>query len=377
MAKPADVKTVAIGLQGGGSHCAFAWGVLDELLEKVGQGQLRITAISGSSGGALNGAVCAYGLREGAKTAQNLLREFWMSVSEKSLWPENPLQSMLPPNSPYRWNVDLNPLAIGFGMAEQITSPYLNLWGSQNILRPLLANVIPDLNAFAAPDSSAPKLFVSATAVDRTALRIFGPGEITIDALLASACLPTFFQAIEIDGSPYWDGGYLANPALNPLLDYADDLLTILIDPLDTMGGPPVTPRQIVNRINEVSFNASWVLEMRQIHLVNQFCNDGLLKGSKYTFKRLHLIRNDAYMEAIGAASKIVPSRDFLLALHDEGRHTARDWLARNFNNIGKSSTLDVDATVAMRLKGSQGAVSDLRRDTDNPRTGISYEHPQ
>ena len=143
MAKPADVKTVAIGLQGGGSHSAFAWGVLDELLEKVGQGQLRITAISGASGGALNGAVCAYGLRQNAKAAQDLLRKFWISVSEKSLWPENPFQSLFPENSPKRWNVDLNPLAIGFGMAEQITSPYMNPWGSDNILRPLLAEADP------------------------------------------------------------------------------------------------------------------------------------------------------------------------------------------------------------------------------------------
>ncbi len=361
MAKPADVKTVAIGLQGGGSHSAFAWGVLDELLEKVDQGQLRIAAISGASGGALNGAVCAYGLRESAKAAQKLLEKFWISVSEKSLWPENPLRSLLPENSPRRWNVDLNPLAIGFGMAEQITSPYLNPWGSHNILKPLLAEVIPDCGEFAAQEGNAPRLFVSATAVDRTALRIFGPGEITIDALLASACLPTLFQAVTIDGTPYWDGGYLANPALNPLLDFADDILTILIDPLDVKSGPPVTPQQIVNRINEVSFNASWVLEMRQIQLINQLCKDGLLKGGKYKLKRLHLIKNDEFMEAIGAASKIVPSRDFLLALREEGRRTARDWLERNFNEIGQSSTLDADAQVSLRLKGSLSAVSDLR----------------
>ncbi len=361
MTNPADVRTVAIGLQGGGSHSAFAWGVLDELLDKVGQGRLRIAAISGASGGALNGAVCVYGLRENAKAAQDLLRKFWISVSEKSLWPENPFLCVFPENSPYRWNVDLNPLAIGFGMAEQITSPYLNPWGSDNILRPLLADAIPDFSVFAAPDSNATRLFISATAVDRTALRIFGPGEITIEALLASACLPTFFEAVTIDGTPYWDGGYLANPALNPLLDYADDILTILIDPLNVKGGPPVTPRQIVNRINEVSFNASWVLEMRQIQLINNLCGEGLLKDSKYKFKRLHLIRNDAYMEAIGAASKIVPSRDFLLALHEEGRRTARDWLERNFDKIGEKSSLDVDAKVGLRLKGSRGAVEDLR----------------
>ena len=361
MAKPVEVKTIAIGLQGGGSHSAFAWGVLDELLENVDQGQLKITAISGASGGALNGAVCAYGLRTGAKEAQELLRRFWISVSEQSLWPENPVRNMFPEDSPNRWNVDLNPLAIGFGMAEQITSPYLNPWGSHNILRPLLANVMPDFNAFGADENDAPKLFVSATAVDRTALRIFGPKEITIDALLASACLPTFFQAVTIDGTPYWDGGYLANPALNPLLDYANDLLTILIDPLDVKGGPPVTPRQIVNRINEVSFNASWILEIQQIELINKLCKDGLLKGTKYKEKRLHLIRNDEFMEAIGATSKIVPSRDFLLALHDTGRKTAKQWIEENFNRIGVGSSFDVNSEVALLLKGSHSSVADLR----------------
>jgi NTE family protein len=356
-----DVKTVVIALQGGGSHSAFAWGVLDKLLEKVDEGRLRIAAVSGASGGALNGAVCVYGLRDGAKAAQRLLRKFWISVSEKSLWPENPILSALPESSPLRWNVDLNPLAIGFGMAEQITSPYLNPLGSHNVLRPVLAEAIPDFSAFDGRDDAAPKLFVSATAVDSTALRIFGPGEITIDALLASAALPTFFEAVTIDGTPYWDGGYLANPALNPLLDYADDLLTILIDPLDVQGGPPVTPRQIVNRINEVSFNSSWVLEMRQIQLINKLCEEGKLKDAKYKSKRLHLIRDDAFMEAIGAASKIVPSRDFLLALHEQGRRTAHDWLEQNFDKIGVESSLDVDAKVVRRLNGSRGAVQDLR----------------
>jgi len=360
MAKPSEVKTLAIALQGGGSHSAFAWGVLDELLEEVGEGRLRIAAISGASGGALNGAVCAYGLRKGTKAAQNLLRKFWISVSEKSLWPENPFQSALPESSPQRWNVDLNPLAIGIGMAEQITSPYLNPWGSQNILRPLLAEAIPDFGAFAESGGGAPRLFVSATAVDRTALRIFADGEITIDALLASACLPTFFEAVWIDGTPYWDGGYLANPALNPLVDCADDILTVLIDPLEVKDGPPKTPRQIVNRINEISFNASWVLETRQIELINKLCADGLLKGGKYKFKRLHLIRNDAYMEAIGAASKMVPSRDFLLALHAEGRRTARDWLKQDFDKIGESSSLNVEASVKLRLEGSWKAVAEL-----------------
>ena len=352
MTNPVEVRTIAIGLQGGGSHCAFSWGVLDVLLDEVDRGRLRIPAISGSSGGALNAVICAYGLLRGPKVAQALLRDFWISVSEQSLWPENPVRHMFSEDSPSRWNVDLDPLAIGFGMAQQITSPYLNPLGSQNVLRPLLANVVPDFMAFGVRRNDSPKLFISATDVDRTALRIFGPDEITIDAVLASACLPTFFQAVTIDGTSYWDGGYLANPALNPLLDYADDILTVLIDPLDVADGPPVMPRQIVNRINEVSFNASWILEVRQIELINKLCRDGFLKDSKYKEKRLHLIRNDEFMEAIGATSKIVPSRDFLLALHHEGRRTAKQWIEGNFSKIGVSSSFDVNGEIASRLKG-------------------------
>lgn len=363
MAKAGNIRTVAIALQGGGSHCAFSWGVLDALLEKVEQEELNITAISGASGGALNAAVCAYGLLTGPQEAQKLLRKFWISVSEQSLWPENPLRTMLPEDAPERWNVDLDPLAISIGMAEQITSPYLNPWGSNNILRPLLANVIPDFSVFGHPDanSSMPRLFISATAVDRTALRIFGPQEITIDALLASACLPTFFQAIMIEGTPYWDGGYLANPALNPLLDHADDLLTILVDPLDVKNAPPVKPRQIVNRINEVSFNASWILEIRQIELINKLYREGHLQGTKYREKHLHLIRNDDFMQAIGATSKIVPSRDFLLALHKSGRETAKQWIDDHFDELGIRSSLDTNAEIALRLRGSNTSVAELK----------------
>jgi NTE family protein len=361
MANPTGVKTVAIGLQGGGSHSAFAWGVLDALLDKVAAGQLNISAISGASGGALNGALCAYGLLKGPEEAKRLLEQFWIAVSDQSLWPENPLRAMLPEDSPRRWNVDWDPLAIGFGMAEQITSPYWNPWGRHDILGPLLAKIIPDFGTLGAPHSSAPRLFVSATAVDRTALRIFGPEEITVDVLLASACLPTSFRAVEIGGTPYWDGGYLANPALDPLLDHADDLLTILIDPLDVKEGPPKTPRQIVNRINEVSFNASWVMEIRQIELINKLLRQGHLRGSKYQEKRFHLINNDDFMEGIGATSKIVPSRDFLLALRETGRQTATQWIANNFEKLGVASSLNVDGEVALRLDGSPGAVGDLK----------------
>jgi predicted acylesterase/phospholipase RssA len=164
---------------------------------------------------------------------------------------------LLPKDSPLRWNVDWTPLAIGLGMAQQVYSPYFTPWAA-NPIGPLIEQIIPDFARLTRRDSSALKVFVCATNVNRTALRIFGPGEITAKAVMASTCLPTLYQAVEIDAVFYWDGGYMGNPALNPLVDCADDLLTILIDPLDVVDGPPITAREIVNRINEVSFGASW-----------------------------------------------------------------------------------------------------------------------
>jgi NTE family protein len=336
--------------------------VLDELLNLVAEGQLKITAISGASGGALTGAVCAYGLIKGPEEAKRLLEKFWMSVSDQSLWPEFPLSKLLPRDSPSRWNVDWNPLAIGFEMTTQITSPYWSPWGYHDIIKPLLNAVIEDYSAFGVRSDQVPPFYVSATAVDRTALRIFGPKEITVDALLASACLPTFFRAVEIDGVPYWDGGYLANPALRPLLPHAKDLLTILIDPLNIKNGAPITPRQIVNRINEVSFNSSWVQEVKQIELMNKLIREGYLVGSKYEEKWLHLINNDDFMSEIGAASKIVPSRDFILELRDKGRETAKEWINENWDRLGKASTFDLEAEVALRLHGGANSVRELKR---------------
>ena len=355
-------KSVALGLQGGGSHTAFTWGVLDRLLEEVQNGALHITAISGTSGGALNGVVCAYGMLQGAAEAKRLLEKFWIAVSDESRWPENPLNTLLwPRENPARWNVDWNPLAISLGMAEQIWSPYLNPWDWHNIIGRVLASVITDFGALGANGGRALKLFVCATAVDRTALRIFGPGEITLDAVIASACLPTLFRAMKIGEASYWDGGYMANPALAPLVRCADDLLTVLVDPLVVKGGPPINPRQIVNRINEVSFSSSWVLEMRQIEFINELLRKGHLKGTHYKQKRFHLIHNDNFMEAIGAASKIVPSRDFLFELRDRGRQAAASWIKENFSKLGCESSLDVRKEVELRLDGSQGAVAALK----------------
>ena len=345
-------KMVGLGLQGGGSHAAFTWGVLDRLLEEVEKGTLSIAAISGTSGGALNGAVCAYGLMDGPQEAKRLLKALWDAISGESLWPVEPYRLLLPKDSPARWNVDWSPISIGLGVAEQIWSPYWNPW-SWNVIGHLIEEVIPDLDRLNATHRNGPKLFVCATNVNKTALRVFKAGEITRKALMASTCLPTLYRAVEIDGTYYWDGGYMSNPALNPLVDCADDLLTVLINPLDVAGEPPKTPQQIVNRINEVSFNASWVWEMWRIELINQLLSKGFLQGSEYTLKRFHLIRNDRFMENIGAASKLNPSRDFVYELRDVGRKCADEWVSGHLNDVGTRSSFDVEKEVALRLRGS------------------------
>jgi NTE family protein len=355
MKKGSDIKSIGLGLQGGGAHTAFSWGVLDRLLDEVAEGNLRIDAISGTSGGAFNAAVCVYGLIDGPDRARRLLREFWQLVSAQSLWPPDPFRLLLPETSPERWNVDWTPTAIGLGIAEQVFSPYDDPLFT-NPLDPIIRKVIPDFAALRRGGNGAPRLFVCATDVNSTARRIFDQSDIRPEALLAAACYPTFFQAIEIDRVLYWDGGYLGNPALNPLVDCTDDLLTVTINPIDRTGGPPKTSREILNRINEISFNAAWVMEMRQILLINQLLERKLLQGGSYKPKRFHIIRDDAFMEAIGVASKQNPSADFVEALFERGRKTADEWVRLNLAKVGVTSSFDVDAEVALRLKGSAAA---------------------
>src|SRR5262249_24784861 len=225
---------------------------------------------------AINAAVCVYGLINGPDRARRLLREFWKLVSAHSLWPPDPFRLLLPEASPARWNIDWTPTAIGLGIAEQIYSPLF----FKNPLDAIIRKVIPDFAALRHGGNATPRLFVCATDVNSTARRIFAQPEISPEVLLAAACYPTLFQAIEIDRVFYWDGGYLGNPALNPLVDCTDDLLTVSINPIDRAGGPPKTSREILSRINEVSFNAAWVMEMRQILLINKLLEEKLLQGS-------------------------------------------------------------------------------------------------
>lgn len=360
MAKNNDTRRVGLALQGGGAHAAFTWGVLDRLLNEVEKGELSIVAISGTSGGALNGAACAYGLHDCASVAKQALTQLWTLVGEASLWhpfynfPNDVLRS--PPEC---WNVDLNPMVIWQGMLQQVSSPYATPWLIDSI-GSIMEKVIPDFDVINKPGPAVPELFVAATDVNLTALRIFGPGEHSAKTLMASTCSPTLYEAIEIGGHFYWDGGYMANPPLNPLVDRADDILSILIDPLFVEQAPPQLPRQIVNRINELSFGASWVNEVNQIELINELRdeNDNLThRGKSYTKKRFHVIRADGFMDKIGASSKSTPCIEFFSALRDAGRAAAEAWIRECLPQVGKATTFDLKEIVKKRTEGTDKAI--------------------
>lgn len=326
---------IDLALQGGGAHGAFTWGVLCRVLE---EDWLEIEAISGTSAGAMNAAVLASGFARGGRAgAREALDQFWRKVSEAarfSPFQRSPLDILLG-----RWTLDNSPLFVAMDMMSRVVSPYsLNPAGT-NPLTDILAEVI-DFDALA---QSPVKLFITATNVRTGRGRVFRNAEITPDVLLASACLPTLFQAVEIDGESYWDGGYSGNPTMTPLIRESDALDTILvqINPVERPGTPR-TARDILNRLNEVSFNAVLLKELRMMALLRQTANGGTGESARWARMRLHRITSDAMAE-LGYSSKLNAEWEFLTMLHNEGRRSAEAFYREHREDIGKSSTLDLD----------------------------------
>ena len=331
-------RTVNLALQGGGAHGAFTWGVLDRLLE---DGRLAIEAISGTSAGAINAAVLAQGfVKDGAAGARAELDRFWHRLSEIGLL--SPVHRGFYERALGSWNIDESPAAIFVDQVSRLISPYqlnpLNL----SPLRELLAGML-DLEALSAPDSI--KLFVTATNVRTGKGRIFERRELSLDALLASACLPQAFQAVVIEGEAYWDGGYMGNPSLWPLIYGAQsrDIVIVQINPL-TRPGVPHTATEITNRLNEITFNASLLSELRAIAFVERLVEaDGAHPEVRRLKKMLiHMIEAEPEMEKLGVASKMNTDLDFLLYLKGLGRRTAETWLTRNFAALNQYSSVDV-----------------------------------
>ncbi len=333
--KITESVSVDLALQGGGSHGAFTWGVLDRLLEEP---QLRIDGISGTSAGAMNAAVLADGYTDGgAAGARRSLAAFWESVSQAarfSPFQRGPLDVLLG-----RWTLDQSPMFITMDIMSRLFSPYdLNPLGT-NPLSDVLAKTID----FARLPRSPIKLFVTATNVSTGRGRVFRNGELTPDVLLASACLPTMFKAVEIDGEHYWDGGYSGNPTMTPLVREcsASDTILVPINPVERKGVPR-SARDILDRLNEVSFNAVLLKELRMIALLRQVGQPGDTEGAKWAGMRIHRVAN-AVMAGLGYSSKLNAEWEFLTMLRDQGRLAADAFLTAHAGDLGKRSSLDLD----------------------------------
>lgn len=336
---PAHPLLVDLALQGGGSHGAFTWGVLDRLLQEP---WLRIEAISGTSAGAMNAAVLADGwLRGGAEGARAALDAYWHRVSQAAAF--SPLKRSLFDRWAGRWTLDTSPAYAVMDIMTRVLSPYqLNPMGF-NPLRGILQESID----FPALANSPIKLFITATSVRTGRGRIFRNGEITPDVLLASACLPTMFQAIEIDGEAYWDGGYSGNPTITPLIreSNATDTILVQINPRERLDVPR-TANEILNRLNEVSFNAPLMKELRMIALLRRVADPGSGEGARWASMRTHRIMSDRLAE-LGASSKLNAEWEFLSMLKAEGRQSAEAFLAVHRHDLGVRDTSDLDALLA------------------------------
>src|ERR1700738_1558403 len=334
-----DPILVDLALQGGGSHGAFTWGVLDRLLEEP---WLGIDGISGTSAGAMNAAVLVDGhAKGGAAGARTALENFWRRVSQatrSSPFRRGPLDVLLG-----RWTLDSSPIYVTIDLMSRLLSPYdLNPMGN-NPLCAILAEAIDFERLARAPI----KLFITATNVRTGRGHVFKNNTITPDVLLASACLPTMFQAIEIDGEPYWDGGYAGNPTLTPLVRDTDAQHTIVwqINPRERPA-PPRTANEILNRLNEISFNSPLMKELRMIALLRQVADPGHGEGARWAGMRMHRIMSDT-LAYFGASSKLNAEWEFVSLLKEEGRKSAATFLTAHGEDIGKHSTTDIDALLA------------------------------
>ena len=331
-------KRVNLALQGGGAHGAFTWGVLDKVLE---DGRLEIAAISGTSAGAMNAVALANGYTAGgADGAREKLAVFWRAMSEAARF--SPVQRAPIDVLMGNWTLDLS---WGFHVVDAMTrmfSPYQ--WNPLN-MNPLREVVEACVDFDCVRGCNAIKLYISATNVETGTVKVFDSSELTVDMIMASACLPFLYQTVVIDGVPYWDGGYMGNPSLFPFHTGSDtaDIIVVQINPVQRRGVPH-TPQEIQNRLNEISFNSSLLKELRAIDFVGRLIDEGKLDEKRYRRERLHIIENQEALKSLGASSKLNAEWAFLTHLRDLGRETAAAWVDRHFDDVGERATVDLRA---------------------------------
>ena len=327
-------KKIELALQGGGSHGAYTWGVLDQLLQ---DDRIEIAAISGTSAGAMNAVAMADGLtRDGREGARETLDRFWRAVSRAGRF--SPIKPGFMDRLLGNWRLDTSPGYIGMNMLSRLASPYQLNPFDLNPLRDVLEKQVDfdRVNACAVTN-----LFVTATNVRTGLPRVFRQHEITPDVVMASACLPDMFKAVEIDGEAYWDGGFTGNPALFPLVNESDcrDMVIVQINPI-RRDQVPTTPAEIRDRMNEITFNSSLIKELRSIALLHRIIDKEDHEDERYRDMRLHLIGGEG-LEHLSASTKMNAELDFLLHLRDLGRGSAKAWIEANFAALGERSTFD------------------------------------
>jgi NTE family protein len=340
--KSPPTKRINLALQGGGAHGAFTWGVLDHLLT---DGRLLIEGISGTSAGAVNAVMLADGLaRGGREEAQKRLADFWRAASSTGNVPamqREVLQRLLSFTP-----LEGTPVQAWFNAVSKYFSPYdvnpLNI----NPLKDLIEHFV-DFEALRACRDL--QIFISATNVQTGRVRIFSREKITADAVMASACLPLLFRAVEIDGAPYWDGGYLGNPVIFPFFrtTSTEDVLVVQINPL-VRHETPTSSSEIMNRINEITFNSSLIDEYRAIDFVARLIDQGRLpRGTgpgEYRRINVHRIVLERFGTHFDSFSKLSTDYDFFEMLRLSGKRAARRFMDEHFADIGKRSTVDLRA---------------------------------
>jgi len=334
-------KYINIALQGGGAHGAFTWGVLDRILESD---RVEIAAISGTSAGAMNAVVLADGIMAGGKEgAREALGKFWRAVHDAAVvspFKRSPFQWLT--NS---WNLDHSPGYLFSDIYSRLLSPYQSNPLNWNPLKELLVKQV-DFERVRSCDKL--KLFISATSVRNGQVKRFDRTRLTADKVMASACLPHMFQAVEVDGEDYWDGGYAGNPILYPFAYHSEtrDIVIVQINPLNCQKTPK-TAREILNRVNEITFNASLLHELRAIDFVARLLDEGSLDPTRYKKMFIHLISDQKGFEPLNASSKLNTEWGFLTHLHSLGYAAASNFLKEHYDSLGDRSSMNVPGVLS------------------------------
>jgi NTE family protein len=333
---PSPRKRINLALQGGGAHGAFTWGVLDRLLE---DGRLEIVGLCGTSAGAMNATALAYGLAKGGSAeARATLARFWGLLAERARWSPlrpTPLDRLISVG-----DIDFSPGWLAWDTVSRLVSPYVANPANHNPLAEVLAEVV-DFGWLRRHHTV--QLFVCATNVKSGKIRVFGRDEISAKAILASACLPFLFQAVEIDGEHYWDGGFMGNPPLFPLIYETDceDVLVVQINPIRIEEVPMSAPA-IIDRMNELSFNSSLMREMRAIAFVQKLLAEHHLPRGRYKDLKIHTVEAEREMRQLGYSSKLNVDGEFLRWLFDLGRARAGAFLEADYDKVGVMSSTDI-----------------------------------